>query len=369
MNSKTYTIQEITQAIESIAPCSYQEDYDNAGLIVGSPQQKVDKAIVALDATEEVVDEAIAKQAQLIIAHHPIVFKGLKRFNGRNYVERAIIKAIKNDIAIYAVHTNLDNVPQGVNAKIAEKIGLSRTRILQPMSNDLRKLVTFIPKEHTLTVSKAVFDAGAGHIGNYDQCGYTTNGLGSFRALEGAAPFVGNPNSFHQEEESRFETIFPAHKQSAILNALTSSHPYEEVAYDIYPLKNLNPKAGAGMIGELETAEDELTFLQRIKSVFRAGCVKYTPLKNKPIKKVAICGGSGSFLLKKAIATDADVFVSSDFKYHDYFDAENKILIADIGHFESEQFTKELILEIVTEKIPNFAAYISEVKTSPVNYL
>jgi len=360
--------KEIINEIEKIAPLSLQENYDNAGLITGNPDNEFTAAILSIDTTEEIVQEAIDKGANMVISHHPIIFSGLKKLNGKNYIERTIIKAIKNDIAIYAAHTNMDNVSVGVNAKICEKLGLKKCKVLSPKHGELKKLVTFIPTKHFDIVSKEVFSAGAGHIGNYDSCSYSLEGKGSFRALDGANPFVGNQGEIHFEKEIRFETIFPVHKQSNVISALLKSHPYEEVAYDIYPLDNTYDKIGAGMIGELENPISEKQFLDKIKTIFNVKCIKHTDFLNKNIKKVAVSGGNGSFLLEKAIGNSADIFISGDFKYHQFFDAEKRILIADIGHYESEQFTKELFYDILTKKFANFAFYFSEKNTNPVNY-
>lgn len=361
-------LQAITDLIETIAPLSYQETYDNAGLIIGSKEKEIEKAIICLDITEEVLNEAIDKQCQLIISHHPLIFKGFKKLNGKNATERIIVKAIQHDIAIYAAHTNLDNVNQGVNAMLAKKLNLKNPRILQPKRAMLRKLVCFCPTTHAEAVRNAIFEAGAGHIGNYDSCSFNTSGEGSFRASESANPFVGAINQLHYENEIRIETIFPAYLENKILKALFTTHPYEEVAYDIYTLENETNTIGSGMIGEIEE-KDEILFLQFVKSITNAKSIRHTALQGKPIKKVALCGGSGSFLIKDAIAAGADIFITGDVKYHDFFEAENKIIIADIGHYESEQYTKELLYSIIIKKFPNFAVLISEKNTNPIHYL
>lgn len=361
-------IKDITNFFESLAPLSLQESYDNSGLIVGDYDGEVNTVLVTIDATEEIVDEAIEKKAELIVAHHPIVFSGLKRITGKSYVERTLLKAIKNNIAIYAAHTNLDSITGGVNSKICEKLGLENCRILQPAKGQLKKLVTFVPVEYADKVREALFNAGAGHIGNYDSCSYNTEGLGSFRGDENTNPFIGKKGEVHFEKEVRIETIFPGYLQGKVIPALLSAHPYEEVAYDIYPLDNKFDNIGMGMVGTLPNEDTEKEFLQELKDTFKTGVIKHTALKNKPVKKVAVCGGAGSFLLTQAIAAGADFFVSGDFKYHQYFDAENKIVIADIGHFESEQFTKELFYELLTKKFPKFAVRLSEVNTNPVFY-
>lgn len=362
-------IKDIASYLESIAPVSLQENYDNAGLIIGNPDDEVTGVLVTIDSVEETIEEAIAKGLNLIIAHHPVVFSGLKKFNGRNYIERTVIKAIKNNIAIYAIHTNIDAVLGGVNSRIAEKIGLKNVKMLEPRSNHLLKLAYFVPSAHAEKTREAIFNAGAGHIGNYDMCSFNLNGKGSFRAGEGTNPFVGNIGELHFEEEVRVEVILPKHILNKVLGALLATHPYEEVAHDIYPLENAFQGAGSGIIGELENEMTEIEFLTYLKSTFNAHGIRYTKLLNKRVKKVAVCGGSGSFLLQKAIHQNADFFVSSDFKYHQFFDAENKIVIADIGHYESEQFTKELIYDLLIKKFPKFAVHFTEVNTNPINYL
>lgn len=361
-------ISEITRVLEGHAPLALQESYDNAGLITGNPDWEATAALLTIDVTEAVIDEAISKKINLVIAHHPIVFSGIKKFTGKSYVERTLVKAIKNDIAIYAAHTNLDNAMQGVNQKIAEKLGLVNCTVLQPGSGQLKKLVTFIPVEHALKVQQAIFEAGAGNIGNYDSCGFTAEGFGSFRGNEESNPFVGEKGIVHSEKEIRFETIFPVWLQNKVIEALLKNHPYEEVAYDIYPLDNQFTGVGAGITGSLQHPVSETEFLNILKSTFKTGVIKHTALLGKPVEKVAVCGGAGSFLLNNAIASGAGFFVSSDFKYHQFFDAENKIVIADVGHFESEQFTKELFYELLTKKFPKFAVHFTEVNTNPVFY-
>ena len=361
-------IKDITDFIENLAPVQLQETYDNAGLIIGDKNTEINQILVCLDVTENIVDEAIEKKCQLIISHHPLIFKGIKKINGNNSIEKIIIKAIKNNIAIYAVHTNLDNVINGVNSVLAEKLGLKNQRSLQPKKDIFRKLVFFCPVIHADRVRKAIFEAGAGKIGNYDSCSFNTEGEGSFKAMENANPFVGEPGKLHFEKEIRIETIYPFYLESKIIEALLQSHPYEEVAYDIYKLENYFSQIGSGIIGEIDET-DELNFLSQIKRISNCKCIRHSDLLDKKIKKVAICGGSGSFLIKDAIAAKADIFISGDIKYHDFFEAENKILIADIGHYESEQFTKDLLYTFITKKFPNFAVLISENNTNPIHYL
>lgn len=362
-------IKDVTDYLESIAPRSYQESYDNAGLITGDPTWAVQGILVTLDCIESVVDEAIAKRCNLIVAHHPIVFRGLKQLNGNGYVERTVIKAIKNDIAIYAIHTNLDNVHTGVNRKICEKIGLKNLRILSPKKETLTKLVTFIPTENAENVLAALHHAGAGEIGNYKNCSFRLNGTGTFMPTDKANPRIGEANKQEYVEEVRAEVIFPSHLESKILKALRQSHPYEEVAYYLTPLLNENQEVGSGMIGELETPVEPLVFLTGLKSSMDLQVIRHTKISGGQIKKVAVCGGSGSFMLPHALQSGADILVTADFKYHEFFDADNRIIIADIGHYESEVFTKELLQDVLMKKFSTFAIIFSETATNPISYL
>jgi dinuclear metal center YbgI/SA1388 family protein len=358
----------LTDYLESLAPLAYQEDYDNAGLIVGKPDQEVFQALISLDCTEAVVDDAIANNCQVIISHHPIVFKGLKKFNGKTYVERVVEKAIRNNIALYAIHTNLDNVHTGVNARICETLGVKNTRVLSPKHNLLKKLVTYVPVAQAEQVRNALFHAGAGNIGNYSEASFNAEGTGTFKGNEFSDPYVGEPGIRHTEEEVRIEVIYPANLESKILMALVLAHPYEEVAYDMYNLTNPNQQVGSGMIGELDIAVNEEAFLSFVKEKMQAHVIRHTAFTGKHIKKVAVCGGAGGFLLKQAIAAGADIFITADYKYHEFFDAEGRIMIADIGHFESEQFTQQLLYEIIRKKFTTFAVRLTEINTNPVKY-
>jgi dinuclear metal center YbgI/SA1388 family protein len=360
-------IKEVTSFLEELAPLNYQEDYDNSGLIIGDAESELKGVLVSLDVTEEVIQEAINKGCNLIVAHHPLIFKGLKKLNGKNYVERSVILAIKNDIAIYAIHTNLDNIAQGVNYKIAEKIGLKDVRILRQKKNTLLKLTVFVPINHTANLLEALHKAGAGNIGNYDNCSFMSQGRGRFTPNDGANPAVGTSGIAEEVEENRIEVILPANLKSSVLRAMQSAHPYEEVAYYLQTLENANQEVGSGAIGLLPSEMTETEFLGHLKESMSLQVIRYTAV-NKKIRKVAVCGGVGSFLLKDALSQGADAFVTADYKYHEFFDAEGSLLIADIGHFESEVFTKELLVELLSKKITNFAPHLSEVKTNPVNY-
>ena len=361
-------VEEVLEQLDNWAPPALQESYDNAGLLCGDKTTELTSAIVCLDVTEEVIAEAISSGANLIIAHHPIIFSGLKRLTGSNYVERTIIKAIQNNISIYAIHTNLDNISTGVNKIIGDKLGIDKTQILLPKQGLIKKLVCYCPTNKSEEFRKALFDAGAGHIGNYDQCSFNTEGEGSFRALENSHPYVGKKGQIHFEKEQKIEVVFDAHLEYKIIKTLHENHPYEEVAYEIYQTENRHPYLGAGMIGVLSKEMELGDFLAHLKDKFDLKIIRHTNSLNRQIKRVAWCGGAGSFLLKDAIKQKADMFITGDFKYHEFFDAENQIVIADIGHYESEQYTMELIAAFLKRKFPKFAVRLTRVNTNPVNY-
>ncbi len=361
-------IKEIISFLEGLAHPSLQESYDNAGLITGAADWDCTGIVCSLDATEEVVREAIAKNCNLVVAHHPIVFGGLKKINGKNYVEKTIITAIKHDIAIYAIHTNLDNASDGVNGKIAGMLGLQHTAVLAPKEGILKKLYTFIPANKAAEVRNALFAVGGGHIGNYSECSFNAAGTGTFKAGSGTNPYVGKEGQQHQEEEIKTELVFPAWLEGKLITALKAAHPYEEVAYDIVAMQNRHQHTGAGLIGELPEALPAGAFLAHLKTVFGTPAIRHTTLLPRPVKKVAICGGAGSFLISKALAAGADAYITSDLKYHEFFDANSRMLLADIGHYESEQFTISLLQEKLAQKFPTFAVLKTEVNTNPVQY-
>ncbi|KQS33756.1 Nif3-like dinuclear metal center hexameric protein [Dyadobacter sp. Leaf189] len=361
-------IKDVIRELENLAPVSYQEGYDNAGLIVGSPEVTARGVMLTLDVTEEVVEEAILKQCNLIVAHHPIVFKGLKKLNGSDYVERTVIKAIKNDIAIYATHTNLDHVPGGVNWQIAERLGLTDLKVLAPKAQILTKLAFFTPVANTQSILDALFAAGAGEIGDYKNCSFRVEGTGTFLPGEQANPVIGTNGQLEEVKEHRVEVMFPTYLQSKMLRVLRDVHPYEEVAYYLTSLENLNQEVGAGAIGSLPEPMPLHVFLSFLKDRMQLPMIKFTPTSSHTVQKVAVCGGAGSFLLKDAIRAKADVFVTADYKYHEFFDAERRIMICDIGHYESEVYTKNLLYNYLSGKFPNFALCLSEVNTNPVRY-
>lgn len=362
-------IAELIALFDQYAPTRYQEAYDNSGLQVGSPEDEITGALLTLDITEAVVEEALHRGCNLIIAHHPVIFSGLKALTGKNYVQRIVEKAIRHHINLFAVHTNLDNVAHGVNERIARKLGLIRTRVLAPASGHLLKLVTYVPQTHSDAVLEALFSAGAGQIGQYSECSFSMPGSGTFRGSDAAKPFIGSPGGAREQvEEQRIEVVVPVHLKNKVQQSLFSAHPYEEVAYDWLELKNEYTGIGAGYIGELPQPVAEEDFLNLLKTNMKAKVIRHTALAGKPVTKVALCGGSGSFLLQSAIAAGADVFVSADFKYHQFFDAEGRIVIADIGHYETEQFTVEIFDEILKKKNVTFAVLFSTLDTNPVKY-
>ncbi len=362
-------VKELVSYLNQLAPFTYQESYDNSGLLVGNPAAEITGVVVALDCIESVVDEAILHGANVVLTHHPIVFKGLKRITGANYVERTVLKAIKNDINLIAIHTNLDNVHFGVNYIIAEKLGLTDLKILSPKAATMYKLAVFVPQTHADLIREAMAKAGAGHIGAYNSCSFSSKGEGRFRPDEDATPFIGKAGELEVVKETKVEVVVTEHAVSAVLHAMKATHPYEEVAYDLIALTNTNEYIGSGMIGTLAEGMEAMEFLQYVKRTFHCGAIRYTNPTKSTVKRIAVCGGSGSFLLKDAIRAHADVFITGDFKYHEFFDAEDHLMIADIGHFESEQYTSEWLVAQLKKKITKFAVRLTNVNTNPINYL
>ncbi len=362
-------LKELCSYLDSEVPLSFQESYDNSGLQVGKADTEITSALITLDVTEEVIDEAINSNCNLVVSHHPLIFGGLKKISDTTQVGRIIYKCITHDIAVYSAHTNLDIFENGVSRKMAEKLDLKDIKVLSPLEHKLLKLVTYVPVSHLDKVRDALFNAGAGVIGNYDQCGFVTAGTGSFRGNESANPYTGKKGEMHLENESRFETILFSHLKDKVIRALLETHPYEEVAYDLYELNNKFYGAGLGCTGEFSDAIGEKELLKLISSVFDVKGVRFSKLTGKKIKKVAVCGGSGVSLLPVAISSGADVFITADIKYHNFFDADNKILLVDAGHFETEKFSSEILKDLIMKKFPKFAVRFSETNTNPINYL
>ncbi|MGV3637865.1 MAG: Nif3-like dinuclear metal center hexameric protein [Flavobacteriales bacterium] len=359
-------IKDLITTLEAWAPRSLQEDYDNSGLQVGDPETEVSSALVCLDCTEAVVEEAARLGCGLIISHHPVIFRGLKSLSGKGYVERTILAAIKQGIALYAIHTNLDNVASGVNAEIAARLGLKNLRVLDPKPGQVRKLVVYTPLDHAEAVRAAMFQAGAGRIGNYDECSFNVEGMGTFRAGEGTVPLVGQHGVRHAEREVRIEVVVPTTAVAEVVAAMIKAHPYEEVAYDLIPVMNVHPGIGSGLVGELDKPLEESQFLAQVKQAFGLSVIRHTKLLGKPVERVALCGGSGAFLIGKAKAAGADAYLTGDVKYHEFFDADSKLLLADIGHYGSEQCTMNLIQRRLGELFPTFAVRLTENVTDPI---
>ncbi|HTG66553.1 MAG TPA: Nif3-like dinuclear metal center hexameric protein [Flavobacterium sp.] len=362
-------IKEIISVLEEMAPLAYAEDFDNVGLLVGDQNTEATGVLVCHDALENVIDEAIAKKCNLVVCFHPILFSGIKKITGKNYVERSILKAIKNDIAIYAVHTALDNHKEGVNKIFCDALGLTKTKVLIPKPNFIRKLITYTIPENAEKVRNALFDAGAGNIGNYEDCSFNSKGIGTYMGNEDSNPEIGERFEFVESEEIKIEVTFEKYLESKILKALFKNHVYEEVAYEIYDLQNPHQNIGLGMIGEFINPMDEKDFLNLVKDKMQADGIRHSAFLGKPIKKVAVLGGSGSFAIKSAIQAGADAFLTADLKYHQFYEAENSLVLADIGHFESERYTKNYIVDFLRKKILNFAIILSEENTNPVKYL
>jgi len=362
-------LKELCSYLDSKIPLAFQESYDNSGLQIGLPEMEITSAMITLDVTEEIIEEALSKKCDIIISHHPLIFNSIKSISGKTYTEKILHKAIKHDIAIYSAHTNLDIYNCSVSRKMAEKLTLEKVRVLSPIKNRMLKLITYIPESHLENVREALFEAGAGVVGNYDHCGFISSGTGSFRGGENSNPYAGKKGKIHFEKEIRFETILFSHLKDKVIRKLLDAHPYEEVAYDIYALENENINIGLGCIGEFKDKIVEEDFLNLISKVFDAKGVRYSNITGRQIKKVALCGGSGASLISKAIFSGADAFISADIKYHNFFDADDRILIVDIGHFESEKFSTEILYDLIIKKFPKFAVRFSETNTNPINYL
>ncbi|GLB50866.1 Nif3-like dinuclear metal center hexameric protein [Neptunitalea lumnitzerae] len=363
------TVQNVINHIEQLAPLNYAEGFDNVGLLVGEASTEVTGVLVTLDTLEAVVDEAIEKNCNLIVSFHPIIFSGLKKITGKNYVERVVIKAIQNNIAIYAMHTALDNVFNGVNGRICDVLELQNRSVLIPQKGTIKKLITFVPTRDAEQLRNALFNAGAGSLGNYDNCSFAIEGTGTFKGNEDSNPQIGEKGTLHFEKEVQIGVTYPKHLEQQILKALFNTHPYEEVAYEVTTLENNNQHIGMGMIGELSKAMTEEDFLTYLKEKMNVSCIRHSALLNKPIQKVAVLGGSGAFAITNAISAGADIYITGDVKYHEFYKAENKMIIADIGHYESEQFTKNLLVEYLTKIFPNFAIILSTTNTNPIKYL
>ncbi len=363
-------VANIISALEDFAPLSLQEDFDNSGLQVGNKSAECNGVLLCVDVTPAIIEEAIEKGCNLVVSHHPLLFKGLKRITGATLVERTILKAISANISIYSCHTSADNAFNGVSWKMAELLGLNDVETLSRQKNKMMKLSVMVPINHLETVRLALFDAGAGTLGNYDSCSFSTKGEGTFRALDGANPYVGNMYEFHFEQEIRLDVILPVWLKMRVEHALRMSHPYEEPAYEFIALENDSPYTGLGTIGQYEAPISPYELIEKVKKAFNSPITRCSAFDNElMVKRVAMCSGSGSSFIKDAIASGAQAFITSDTRYHDFIDYASDILIVDIGHYESEQCTKDIFYHVITEKFPNFAVYYSDKEQNPINYL
>jgi dinuclear metal center YbgI/SA1388 family protein len=362
-------IREIVRHLEQVAPLAYQDDYDNAGLVVGDASAAVTGVLICLDVTEALLLEAKTKKCNLIIAHHPIIFRSIRQLTGKNHLERCIIYAVRNNIAVYTLHTNFDNVARGVNLQIAQALGLGNLSILLPKPGTLSQLTAFVPRAFIDSALHALHAAGAGYLSDYAHCDLAITRIGSPKPTSTANPHLGIAEESEKGKERKIEVVFPKHLEKPVLRALRASCPHEEVAYYLHDIRNTDARVGAGMIGELSASLSSRAFLEYLKAKMNLAYLRHTELIDRPIKCVAVCGGSGSFLIEEAILKQADALVTADVKYHDFFKAENQILVVDAGHYESEIGTKKLIHTLLSEKFTSIAMLQCETVTNPIHYL
>ena len=361
-------VKEITNAIEAVAPLYLQESWDNSGMQVGNPDSEVTGVLLCTDVREEILDEAIKRGSNLIISHHPLLFRGLKKIVGRTYQERIVALAIKHDITIYCAHTNMDCAVGGVNFKMAEKLGMKNVCVLDPQQGTQRKIVVFVPTEAVAEVEKAMCDAGAGRLGNYDNCSYSMSGEGHYRALDGAEPWAGKVGERHSEPEVRLEMLVHNALCGRVVAAMIKAHPYEEPAFDIIAIENGDKYAGLGVIGDVEP-QDARAFLEKVKNAFEVETLRYSGILDRNVRRIAMCGGAGAEFAGLAMSKGADVYITGDMKYHEFQGNEERIILVDIGHYESEHFTKEIFYDIISKKNPNFAVDFADTEKNQVNYL
>lgn len=331
--------QVIMDAMDELAPRHLAESWDNVGLLVGNPAQTINKILITLDVTKAVVEQAIIDGVDLIISHHPLIFKSITTVRTDLPQGQILSSLLKSNIGVYAAHTNLDIAIGGVNDVLADALDLCGVQPLALSSTEkLCKLVVFVPQTHVETVEEAIMAAGAGHIGNYSHCSFKTDGIGTFLPLESSNPFKGNINQLERLKESRLETIMPEKISKSVIKAMLKAHPYEEVAYDIYQLMNSGPKMGLGRIGKLVTPMLLVDFANQVKAALGISSVNVVGSCTRLVKKVAVCGGAGASLLHKAAFAGADVLVTGDVKYHEGQEAAAiGMAMIDAGHFATEQ--------------------------------
>lgn len=361
-------LKTLLAGLEQWVPFVWQENYDNAGLILGDPNQQIRKALVCFDVTPEVVDEAVRNEADLILSHHPAIFKGIKRINPASRLGYMLKQSLCHDIAWCALHTNLDNTLSGVNSWLCEHLGLQEVRPLVPLQGIYGKLQVYVPEAYAEKLRQALAEAGCGAGTKYDTCSYTSRGEGRFRAGSQAHPFTGRIGELHCEAECKIECLYPLHKTRQVLDVLRTNHPYEEPAFDLLPLQNEAVEQGAGAIGILPETMQERELLDKLKELTGVHCIRHSGFQGRRIKKIALCGGSGGSFIANACGQKADVYITGDLKYHDFTDTEPGTWLVDIGHFESEKFAMELIFRFIRKNFPNFAVSISEQAKNPVSF-
>lgn len=363
-------IKEIIHHLQELAPLARQEDYDNSGLQVGRVDVDCSGALVCVDVTPAVVNEAIALGCNLIISHHPLIFKPLKHITGSSLTEQSVMIALSNNVTVYSAHTCLDNAPKGVSWKMAHMLGLEQVSVLQPQTNRMLKLSVFVPPTHADKLCESLFEAGAGHIGSYEHCVFRSQGCGSWRPLDGADPCIGTVGEVSSQPEVRLDMMLPVWKREAVEQALLAVHPYERPAYEFVAVRNSEPDAGSGAIGVLPEPMTAAQLALKIKDTFGSPVIRCSLMAPESmVQKVALCGGSGASLISHAIAAGADVYLTSDTKYHDFVDYGKRILLVDIGHHESEQCTKSIFYHLIREIFPNFAVRYSQQDINPIKYM
>lgn len=366
-------VKELIKYLEDWAPPGAAWEKDNVGLLVGSGDEKIENIFLSLELTGEVLEQALKKNCNFIFTHHPLIFNPVKNLDvNKNPNSKLIYKLIKNDINLFSAHTNLDFTKDGVSFTLAKKLKLNKITFLKNEESNQFKVVVFLPETNLDEVASAMFNQGAGIIGEYNNCSFRTNGIGTFKGSANSNPFIGKKENFEKANEVRLEVLVDSWKLNKVINAMLKSHPYEEPAYDIYPLRNKNVNYGAGAIGELDNEMNVNEFLKHVEKSLLLSNFRFVNGNKRRIKKVAVCGGSGSELLNDAISKNADVFITADIKYHTFHDAKNKILLIDAGHYETEvvilKIVEEKIKKLIKEKKENIKVYKYSSSTNPVKF-
>ncbi len=367
--------QQIFDWIEEWADPALAEDWDHIGNLVGSPADSVSRVLVTLDVTDEVIAEAIDENVNLIVAHHPLFRDPIPYLRSDLFSSSRVYRLIQKGISLYAAHTNLDAAPGGINDVLADLLGLRDVEILFPTyEENLYKIVVFVPLGHEERVREAISARGGGWIGNYSDCTFQTEGVGTFRPLEGTKPFIGETGELERVRETRIETIAPQKKLSDLLKNMIAAHPYEEVAYDIYPLKNTGTKAGLGRIGRLPESLALADFARKVKDSLGLGMVRITGDPQRSVSKIALCGGGGMSLLEQAIKCDADLYLTGDIRHHGALDALDRgIALVDGGHYGTERVIVPVLADYLQKKAKEagegLTVLVSQINTDPFSYI